>query len=246
MKAMAAAVGLVGRAAVASIPIVAEAALRAGRGSDPFLVARGGERAFLESLPLEALCGDSRMVAALRRVGVRATADLAALPASGVGATIGARGAALVELMRGEQPAGGQGRRARRTERAGLGERFFGRGAGVSPDALAEAVQRMAVRLAARLLGRDELAVALEIVVSGRPAAVILGQPTGNAAELATMISRQAIPAGARGVDLQVRVTRACPAHERPAEPGSTLPLALSPATTQASTPATQAATQAA
>jgi protein ImuB len=101
LVARAARVGLVARAGLgASMTVARLAAEHAVDGTT--VVPPGTERGYLAPLPIACLAPDPAVAATLERWGVRRFGDLARLPAAEVATRLGAAGAALVRVARGE------------------------------------------------------------------------------------------------------------------------------------------------
>jgi len=100
LVARAARVGIEVRAAVAGSMVVARLAARHGHGTE--VVAPRTERGFLAALPIACLEPAPAIAATLARWGIRTLGDLAMLPADEVATRLGADGAALVRMARGE------------------------------------------------------------------------------------------------------------------------------------------------
>jgi protein ImuB len=101
VQAQAARVGLEARVAIADTKGVARVAARA---RELAVVGEGaaGARAFLAPVPLTTLTEDEELRAAFRRWGTRTAGQLAALPPDAVTLRLGAAGAAVARLARGE------------------------------------------------------------------------------------------------------------------------------------------------
>ncbi|AKU93267.1 DNA polymerase Y family protein [Vulgatibacter incomptus] len=99
LVAAASRLGLDGRASVASGKTLAQIA--AVRGAGVEVVPRGGERAFLAPLSAVALGADAALAQTLARWGIATAGELAALPANGIGARLGASGVRLHRLASG-------------------------------------------------------------------------------------------------------------------------------------------------
>jgi protein ImuB len=78
------------------------AALAARSGGGVTVVPRGEEWSFLAPIPVASLEPSPELAATLQRWGIRCIGDLAALPASAVGARLGPEGVRLVRRARGE------------------------------------------------------------------------------------------------------------------------------------------------
>jgi protein ImuB len=91
--------GLAVRVGIAADKTTARIAARAG---DVTVVAPGREPPFLAPLPIELLEPSPDTLATLRRWGVRTIGELEALPAGGVAVRLGAEGALLARVARGQ------------------------------------------------------------------------------------------------------------------------------------------------
>jgi protein ImuB len=78
------------------------AALAARNGGGVTVIPRGEEWSFLAPVPVGMLEPSAELATTLRRWGIRSIGDLAALPASAVGARLGPEGVQLVHRARGE------------------------------------------------------------------------------------------------------------------------------------------------
>src|SRR5439155_16208350 len=94
--------GLAVRVGIAADKTTARVAARAG---DVTVVAAGREPPFLAPLPVELLEPSADTLATLRRWGVRTIGELEALPAGGVAVRLGAEGARLARVARGQADA---------------------------------------------------------------------------------------------------------------------------------------------
>jgi protein ImuB len=92
--------GLDGRVGLARDKVTARVAARSGGGVT--VVPAGREAAFLARLPIALLDPSDDVRDALTRFGVRLVGELADLPAGGVALRLGAEGARLAEVARGE------------------------------------------------------------------------------------------------------------------------------------------------
>jgi protein ImuB len=101
LVARAARVGLAARAGVGAGMTVARLAAR-GASDGVEVVPAGAECGFLAPLPITVLAPEPALLATLERWGVRRLGDLARLPAAEVANRLGAAGATLVRLARGE------------------------------------------------------------------------------------------------------------------------------------------------
>jgi protein ImuB len=91
--------GLAVRVGIAGDKTTARVAARAG---DVTVVAPGREPPFLAPLPIELLEPSAETLATLRRWGVRTIGELEALPAGGVAVRLGAEGALIARVARGQ------------------------------------------------------------------------------------------------------------------------------------------------
>ncbi len=99
----AAAVGLPARVGIGSGLLVARlAAATADADVARQVIAAGGERAFLDPLPVSLLPASARLQAALERFGIERLGQLAALPSAGLGRRLGPEGLALWRLANGQ------------------------------------------------------------------------------------------------------------------------------------------------
>ncbi len=99
LELAAARAGLSACVGVAGGPALAHLAARTGAG----VVPPGGERAFLDPLPLALLSPSPALRAQLERFGLERLGELARLPAHGLGRRLGPEGLRLWRLARGEE-----------------------------------------------------------------------------------------------------------------------------------------------
>ena len=177
------------RLAVAGATGAAWALARSPMGRDRHVTPPGGERAALRDLPVAGLRLDPRVVAGLRRLGLRTIGELAKLPRGEVTARFGAQPALRLDQAFG------------RAEEAILwrhpcpswSERLdFAEPIG-APDDLARALDMLTQRLCARLAeqgqgGHRFVARFFRVDASAQAVAVVTGLPTRDAAYLGKLL----------------------------------------------------------
>jgi protein ImuB len=223
----------------------ATARVAAGSAPGPDDAARvvppGREAAFLAPLPVGRLAPTEETAAMLRRWGVRAIGELASLPSGGVALRLGAEGARLARVARGQgdEPLAPRAEPPRFEEAADLEWPVE------SADALVFVLRRLVENVVARLACRGLSAGALTLTLvlergwldpaaragSGCDVrAVTLAAPTREVATLLTLLRLQleSSPPSMSAPIAGVRLTVA-PAHARAAQLGLFSPAGPSP-----------------
>lgn len=207
--------GLAVRVGIAADKTTARVAARAGEVT---VIAPGREPAFLAPLPVELLAPSADTLATLRRWGVRTIGELEALPAGGVAVRLGAEGAELARVARGQAD----------TPLMPVAEPLvFEEGIdfdwpveNVEPllFVLRRLLENLTARLGCRALASGDLGLTLKLSPRGRDVRTVpVAAPTRDVGTLLSLV-RLALETAPPGHPVEGLVVRTAPARTRPAQ----------------------------
>jgi protein ImuB len=218
--------GLAVRVGIAADKTTARVAARAG---DVTVVAAGREPPFLAPLPVELLEPSADTLATLRRWGVRTIGELEALPAGGVAVRLGAEGARLARVARGQAEA----------PLVPVAEPLLFE-EGIDFDwpvehvepllvVLRRLVENLTARLGCRALLSGDLGLTMKLSPRGRDVRTVpVATPTRDAGALAALV-RLALETAPPGNPVEGVIVRTAPAPARAAQLSFFEPPAPSP-----------------
>ena len=207
--------GLAVRVGIAADKTTARVAARAG---EVVVVPPGREPPFLAPLPIELLEPSAETLATLRRWGVRTIGELEALPAGGVAVRLGAEGALLARVARGQAD----------TPLAPLAEPLvFEEGIdfdwpveNVEPllFVLRRLVDNLMARLACRALASGDLGLTMKLSPRGRDVRTVpVAAPTRDVGTLLSLV-RLALETAPPANAVEGIIVRTSPARSRAAQ----------------------------
>lgn len=207
--------GLAVRVGVAGDKTTARVAARAGEVT---VVAPGREPPFLAPLPIELLEPSAETLATLRRWGVRTIGELEALPAGGVAVRLGAEGALIARVARGQAD----------TPLVPLAEPLvFEEGIdfdwpveNVEPllFVLRRLVDNLMARLACRALASGDLGLTMKLQPRGRDVRTVpVAAPTRDVGTLLSLV-RLALETAPPAAAVEGIIVRTSPARTRAAQ----------------------------
>jgi len=207
--------GLAVRVGIAGDKTTARVASRAGEVT---VVAPGREPPFLAPLPIELLEPSAETLATLRRWGVRTIGELEALPAGGVAVRLGAEGALIARVARGQAD----------TPLAPLAEPLvFEEGIdfdwpveNVEPllFVLRRLVDNLMARLACRALASGDLGLTMKLSPRGRDVRTVpVAAPTRDVGTLLSLV-RLALETAPPASAVEGIIVRTSPARTRAAQ----------------------------
>ena len=195
-----------------------EAGAASGASSEVTVVAPGREPPFLAPLPIELLEPSADTLATLRRWGVRTIGELEALPAGGVAVRLGAEGALMARVARGQAD----------TPLAPVAEPLvFEEGIdfdwpieNVEPllFVLRRLVENLTARLGCRGLGSGDLGLTMKLSPRGRDVRTVpVAAPTRDVGTLLALV-RLALETAPPANAVEGIVVRTAPARTRAAQ----------------------------
>jgi len=207
--------GLAVHVGIAADKTTARVAARAG---DVTVVAPGREPPFLAPLPVELLEPSADTLATLRRWGVHTIGELEALPAGGVAVRLGAEGAHLARVARGQAD----------TPLAPVAEPLvFEEGIdfdwpveNVEPllFVLRRLLENLTSRLGCRALASGDLGLTMKLVPRGRDVRTVpVAAPTRDVGTLLSLV-RLALETAPPANAVEGIIVRTAPARTRPAQ----------------------------
>ena len=215
--------GLAVRVGIAGDKTTARIAARAGVGpdgepSDVTVVAPGREAAFLAPLPIALLEPDAPVLATLRGWGVRTIGELEALPQGGVAVRLGAEGARIGRIARGQADSPLIARPEPTLFEEGIDLDWPCENVEPLLFVLRRLLENLTARLACRALSSGDLGLTLKLSPRGRDVRVVpVASPTRDVGTLLSLV-RLALETSppANAVDsIRIRTT---PARARPAQ----------------------------
>jgi protein ImuB len=215
--------GLAVRVGIAGDKATARIAARAGIGpdgepSDVTVVAPGREAAFLSPLPIALLAPDATVLATLRGWGVRTIGELEALPQGGVAVRLGAEGARLGRIARGEAESPLIPRPEPLLFEEGIDLDWPVEDVEPLLFVLRRLLENLTARLACRGLSASDLGLTLKLSSRGRDVRVVpVASPTRDIGTLLSLVrlALETSPPSNAVDSIRLRTT---PARARPAQ----------------------------
>jgi len=207
--------GLAVRVGIAGDKTTARVAARAGEVT---VVAAGREPPFLAPLPIELLEPSAETLATLRRWGVRTIGELEALPAGGVAVRLGAEGALLARVARGQADTPLQPLAEPLVFEEGID--FDWPVENVEPllFVLRRLVDNLMARLACRALASGDLGLTMKLSPRGRDVRTVpVAAPTRDVGTLLSLV-RLALETAPPAAAVEGIVVRTSPARTRSAQ----------------------------
>lgn len=215
--------GLAVRVGIAGDKTTARIAARAGIGddgepSDITIVAPGREAAFLAPLSIALLEPDPQVLATLRSWGVRTVGELEALPQGGVAVRLGAEGARLGRIARGQANTPLVARPEPTLFEEGIDLDWPCENVEPLLFVLRRLLENLTARLACRGLSASDLGLTLKLSPRGRDVRVVpVASPTRDIGVLLSLVrlALETSPPTNAVESIRVRTT---PARARPAQ----------------------------
>jgi protein ImuB len=218
--------GLAVRVGVAGDKRTARIAARAGEVQ---VVAAGQAAAFLAPLPVELLEPSPETLLTLQRWGVRRIGELESLPPDGLALRLGAEGAELARVARGEAEIPLNARAEAITFEEGIDFEYPVENVEPLLFILRRLLENLTARLACRALASGDLGMTLKLSPRGRDVRVVpVAAPTRDVGTLLGLVrlALESSPPPAAVESLMIRTT---PARTRPAQLGLFTPAGPSP-----------------
>jgi protein ImuB len=210
-------VGLAVRVGLAGDKTTARIAALAGEVT---VVAAGREAPFLSSLPLELLEPAPETLALLRRWGVRTIGELEALPAGGVAVRLGAEGARLSRIARGQACDRLDARPAPLVFEEGIDFDWPVENNKPLLFVLRRLLENLTARLDCRALASGDLGLTMKLAPRGRDVRTIpVAVPTRDVGTLVGLV-KLALETSPPGAAVDGVIVRTAPARPRPAQLG--------------------------